>query len=264
MPSISLKPSLAEFRELAKQGNLIPVCTELIADAETPVSAFQKMDDGGSCFLLESVEKSDQAGRYSFVGSHPRLTFESRGRQIRITENGQVREYTTEGDPLRELEALMGRYRFVHSPAAGESRFLGGAVGYLSYDMVRFFEPTIAPPPKDELGLPEMLFLIADSVLIFDHRTRRLRIVSNAFVETDEVEAAYAKAEQSIRRIADRLARTDKHLREHTTGRPITDPAERAKAVHAICADFFTTVLPELVRQGIVVWDRDQAVGNAL
>jgi anthranilate synthase component 1 len=206
MPSISLKPSLAEFRELAKQGNLIPVCTELIADAETPVSAFQKMDDGGSCFLLESVEKSDQAGRYSFVGSHPRLTFESRGRQIRITENGQVREYTTEGDPLQELEALMGRYRFVHSPAAGESRFLGGAVGYLSYDMVRFFEPTIAPPPKDELGLPEMLFLIADSVLIFDHRTRRLRIVSNAFVETDEVEAAYAKAEQSIRRIADRLA----------------------------------------------------------
>src|SRR6202007_2487243 len=84
-----LKPSLDEFRELATRGNLIPVFTELISDAESPVSAFQKIDDGGYSFLFESVEKSDQAGRYSFVGSQPRITFESRGRAIRITENGK-------------------------------------------------------------------------------------------------------------------------------------------------------------------------------
>ncbi len=206
MTHIPIKPSLEEFRELAKLGNLVPVCTELIADAESPVSAFQKIDDGGYCFLLESVEKSDQAGRYSFVGSNPRITFESRGRQIRISENGQVREFETSTDPLHELEALMARYRFVPSPAAGDSRFSGGAVGYLSYDMVRFFEPSIPAAPPDELGLPEMFFLIAESILIFDHRTRRLRIVSNAFIENDQVDAAYAAAAAAIDAIATRLA----------------------------------------------------------
>src|SRR3954471_5516959 len=112
-----LKPSLDEFRELATHGNLIPVFTELIADAESPVSAFQKIDDGGFSFLFESVEKSDQVGRYSFVGAQPRITFESRGRTIRISEDGQLREFETERDPLHELEALMSRFKFVPSPA---------------------------------------------------------------------------------------------------------------------------------------------------
>src|SRR5580692_9121018 len=116
-----LQPSLAEFRELAKRGNLIPVFTELISDAESPVSAFQKIDDGGYSFLFESVEKSDQAGRYSFVGSQPRITFESRGRTIRISDNGKVREFETTHDPLSELEALMKRYSYVPSPALEDS-----------------------------------------------------------------------------------------------------------------------------------------------
>ena len=123
-----LKPSPAEFRELAKRGNTIPVYTELIADAESPVSAFQKIDDGGYSFLFESVEKSDQAGRYSFVGAQPRLTFESRGRTIRIVEDGVAREFETARDPLHELETLMQRYQLVPSPAVAESRFVGGAV----------------------------------------------------------------------------------------------------------------------------------------
>ena len=126
--TISFTPTLAEFRELAAKGNLIPVHTEMISDAETPVAAFQKIDDGGYSFLFESVEKSDQAGRYSFVGSQPRLIFESRGRTIRITENGAVREFETARDPLHELETLMQRYKWVASPAVAESRFVGGAV----------------------------------------------------------------------------------------------------------------------------------------
>lgn len=206
MSTIPIKPSLEEFRELAGRGNLIPVSTEMIADAEMPVSAFQKLDDGGNAFLLESVEKSEQAGRYSFVGSNPRVVFESRGRSVRISEDGAVREFEASRDPLHELETLMQRYRFVASPAAGESRFCGGAVGYLGYDMVRFFEPTIAAPPRDTLGLPEMLFLIAETILIFDHRTRRMRIVSNAFVADGNPDAAYAAAAANIERIVGRLA----------------------------------------------------------
>lgn len=197
--SVPIQPSPAEFRELAKRGNTIPIYTELIADAESPVSAFQKIDEGGYSFLFESVEKSDQAGRYSFVGAQPRLTFESRGRTIRIVEDGVVREFETARDPLHELEALMNRFTFVPSPALEDSRFAGGAVGYLGYDMVRFFEPTIAAPPPDQLGLPESFFFLAETVLIFDHRTRRLRIVANAFVENDP-DAAYALAAKRSRR----------------------------------------------------------------
>jgi anthranilate synthase component 1 len=196
---------LAEFRELASRGNLIPIFTELISDAESPVSAFQKIDDGGYSFLFESVEKSDQAGRYSFVGSQPRITFESRGRTIRITEDGQVREFQTERDPLRDLEALMERFRFVPLPALEDSRFAGGAVGYLGYDMVRFFEPTIPAAPKDELNLPESYFFLAETLLIFDHRTRRLRIVANAFVENGDTDTAYARAAEKISALAARL-----------------------------------------------------------
>ncbi len=200
-----LKPSLGEFRELAQRGNLIPVFTELIADAETPVSALQKIDDGGYSFLFESVEKSDQAGRYSFVGGQPRITFESRGRKIRITEQGQVREFETARDPLHELETLMQRYQLVPSPALEESRFAGGAVGYLGYDMVRFFEPTIPAAPKDDLDLPESSFFLAETVLIFDHRTRRLRIVANAFIENGDVDSAYALATEKIVALVARL-----------------------------------------------------------
>jgi anthranilate synthase component 1 len=200
-----LQPSRAEFRDLAKRGNLIPVFTELIADAESPVSAFQKIDDSGYSFLFESVEKSDQAGRYSFVGAQPRLTFQSRGRTIRITEDGQSREFETTRDPLHELETLMQRYRFVPSPALEDSRFAGGAVGYLGYDMVRFFEPTIPAAPKDELDLPESYFFLAETLLIFDHRTRRLRIVANAFIENEAVDSAYDRAAERINALATRL-----------------------------------------------------------
>src|SRR5215213_6621996 len=94
-------PMLRNFRELAKRGNLIPVFAELIADAETPVSAFHKLDQGkGYAFLFESVEKHDQAGRYSFVGVNQRVIFESYGTLIRITEDGASREFQTIADPL--------------------------------------------------------------------------------------------------------------------------------------------------------------------
>jgi len=202
MTAIPIKPGRAEFRELAKRGNLIPVYTELVADAETPVSALSKLDDGGYSFLLESAEQVDKGGRYSFVGSRPRVTFQSRGRDIRVSENGEEREFTAEGDPLAELEKLMGAYRLV--PVPGLPRFSGGAVGYLTYDMVRFFEPTIGEPLPDTLTLPESFFFIADSVLIFDHQLRRLRVLVNAHVTADP-DAAYDAAVARIEEILAQL-----------------------------------------------------------
>src|SRR4051794_27682009 len=99
MNSIPIKPSRDEFRELAKQGNLIPVFTELVADCETPVSAFQKIDSGGYTFLLESAEHIDRGGRYSFVGADPHVILQSHGRKIQITENGATSSFETDSDP---------------------------------------------------------------------------------------------------------------------------------------------------------------------
>src|SRR5712675_806281 len=116
MTEIPLTPSRPEFLDLAKKGNLIPVYTEFVADYETPVGVLEKIDDGRRSFLLESAETSDHVGRYSFLGSSPRVYFESRGSKIRIEENGAVREFETKTDPLAELRQLMSRYSFVEYP----------------------------------------------------------------------------------------------------------------------------------------------------
>jgi anthranilate synthase component 1 len=130
-------PTKPIFQELARQGNLIPVYREIIADVETPVSAFMKLDAGGDTFLLESAESAERFGRYSFVGCDPRVILIQRGKEVTLKEDGAVKRYSTDKDPLEELAALMARYRPI---TYGELPiFYGGAVGFLSYEAARFF-----------------------------------------------------------------------------------------------------------------------------
>jgi anthranilate synthase component 1 len=203
MTSLPLFPSRPEFKELATRGNLIPVYTEFVADYETPVAVFEKIDNGVRSFLFESAESNDHVGRYSFLGSDPRIYFEARGRHIVIEENGKRREYESTLDPLAELQKLMSGFRAVDYP--GLPPFSGGAVGYIGYDTVRFFEPTVGEPPPDQLGLPEMVFIVTDTFLVFDHRFRRLKIFANAVVEGTKIDEAYDLAAQKIRLIVDKL-----------------------------------------------------------
>jgi anthranilate synthase component 1 len=203
MTSLPLFPSRSEFKKLAETGNLIPIYTEFVADYETPIAVFEKIDNGIRSFLLESAESNDHVGRYSFLGSDPRIYFEARGRQIVIEENGQRSEFECEADPLAELQRLMARFRAVDLP--GLPPFRGGAVGYIGYDAVRFFEPTVGEPPPDQLGLPEMVFIVTDTFLVFDHRFRRLKVFANAFVEGTKIDEAYDVAAQKIRRIVVKL-----------------------------------------------------------
>ncbi|MEZ5305130.1 MAG: anthranilate synthase component I [Verrucomicrobiales bacterium] len=200
-----LTPDLPEFCRLAEQGNLVPVYCELAADYETPLSAFQKIDDGAFSFLLESAEKTDIAGRYSFLGSAPRAVFEARGHRVKITEGGEAREFESAAkDPLRDLEDLMARFKPV--PHGDLPVFYGGAVGYLAYDTVRYFEPTVPAPPKDELGVPDAIFMIADTVLIFDHKFRKILVVANALIgEGASAEEAYAEAGARIADLIEKL-----------------------------------------------------------
>ena len=199
-----LHPGFEAFQNRAQQGNLVPVWVELAADYETPLSAFQQIHDGRYGFLLESAELTQHSGRYSLLGSEPRLVFTARGKEIQIEDRGTTRSYTAEGDPLRELENIMAQFKPV-TPAPLPV-FHGGAVGYLSYDMVRFFEPTLPAPPPDQLGVPDMVFMIADTVIIFDHKHRKLSVVANVFTpDHATLEEAYAWAGTRIQQIIAKL-----------------------------------------------------------
>ncbi len=198
-----IRPSLEDFRSLAKAGTLVPVYREVVADLETPVSAYLKIARNQPySFLLESVAQADRIGRYSFLGANPAVVIKSRGRQVTITRDGASVTFESD-DPLSELRNLMSHYEPVS--VEGVPKFHGGAVGYLSYDIVRFFEKLPDNNP-DPLRLPELYFMITDTILIFDHVRNRLLIVSNAHVK-DDVEAAYEEAVQKIEDLQQRLAK---------------------------------------------------------
>jgi anthranilate synthase component 1 len=196
-------PTLGEFIELAKQGNVIPVFAEFIADGETPVSAFKKLDDGGYGFLFESTEKNDVSGRFSFVGVDPRVVLQSYGRKLRIFEDGNEREFETSGDPLDDVRTLVARYQFVSQPEL--PRFAGGAVGFIGYEAIHSFEPKVPLAEQDELHLPEALFMIPSVLLVFDHRLRSLKIIVNTFLSDGSVEKIYARAIECLASIKHRL-----------------------------------------------------------
>jgi len=196
-------PDQKLFREKARQGNLVPVYTEVIADLETPVSAFLKLENSPYSFLLESVEPGAGIGRYSFLGGDPALVFKSRGGEVEISERGRSRKVRTK-NPLMFLKGLLGNYRPV--PDESLPPFSGGAVGYVSYDCARYFEKL--PAEKlDELNLPDLSFMVADTLLIFDRLTNKIRIVANAHIEGDP-DAAYSNAVSRIETLLGRLLGT--------------------------------------------------------
>jgi len=193
-------PSLEQFREKAKEGNLIPVYKEIMADMETPVTAFLKIDTGNYSFLLESVEGGEKWARYSFLGSNPSIIFKCKGSKITISRDS-VTESFESADPLSELKKLLEVYRPVSLPEL--PRFYGGAVGFLGYDMVRFFED-IGNRAEDTLQTDDAVFAITDTILIFDNLKHRIKVVSNAHIDGD-IDSAYMCATARIDAIIERL-----------------------------------------------------------
>jgi anthranilate synthase component 1 len=201
-----LAPTLDEFFHFAKRGNVIPVFAEFVADGETPVSAFKKLDRGGYSFLFESTEKNDVSGRFSFAGIEPRTIIQSSGREIRVVERENEERFETATDPLDEVRKLMARYQFVSLPDL--PRFAGGVVGFLGYEAINFFEPKVPLAHHDYLHLPETLFMLTNSVLIFDHRLRSLKIVVNAYLDDGPPGQVYARAAESIDEIRRQLTKS--------------------------------------------------------
>jgi anthranilate synthase component I len=229
-------PSLDDFSAKASQGNLIPVYREIMADLETPVSAFLKLDRGDFSFLLESVEGGEKWGRYCFLGGEPSIIFQSKGSRVEITRNGDA-EVQEGVDPLDALKRLMSEYHPVE--VEGLPRFVGGAVGYLTYDMVRFFE-RLPDHTVDDLNVPDSMFMITDTIVIFDHMLQKIKVVSNALVDGPPEKAyqqAIAKIEQLIERLRQPLPlRPARHvapgpvpLTSNFTKEAYEDVVERAK-----------------------------------
>ncbi len=201
-------PSLEEVQELAATGNTIPVFRELPADLETPVSVYLKLRNGGPSFLLESVEKGEQVGRYSFLGVRPPLTLCAQGDQLVIGGvDGAVLE-RRQGDPFEGVRNLLADRCPVEVP--GLPRFSGGAVGYFGYDTVRFIErlPTTA---QRKLDIPDMVLLFSDNLVVFDHVKHRLLVIANMLIDgqgpptVEQVQIAYADAVARIDEIVSDL-----------------------------------------------------------
>ena len=221
-------PTLKEFRDKAKEGNTIPVYRPILADMETPVSAFFKLMPDEYAFLLESVEGGEQVARYSFLGGQPSVLFHTKGREVTIEYMSKGETVSQEyDDPLKALEELMSNYRPVK--VDGLPEFHGGAVGFMTYDMVRYVEE-LPDENEDEMQLPESLFMIAETLLIFDHVNHQIKVVANAHIDGD-VDAAYTDAIKKIDDLVEKLTSvTDQSaigIREQDTEHPpepVPDP----------------------------------------
>jgi len=214
-----LTPSEREFDALAaKNFNLIPVCREIAADLETPVSAFLKIARGDYAFLLESVRGGEKWARYTFLGTEPAMVLRGRGTTMEVLRPGRATEIRTVTDPFEGLRQEVQRLRAPQ--LEGLPRFFGGAVGYLTYDVVRYFERLPNSPP-DDLDLPDLHMMFTDTLLVFDNVRQTLKIIANAPLdEFGSTHAAYqsaiAKIDQVAARLADRV--TPPHLESAPDG----------------------------------------------
>src|SRR5277367_372929 len=234
-------PTLDDFLKFATQGNLIPVTRRILADLETPLSAYRKIRGEGESFLFESVEGGEHIGRYSFVGCNPRAIVKQTGDRVEVIENGKVVESfsisigtpvsdparpavsgsqgagsetgapATTRDGLEVVERVMKKYRAVAVP--GLPRFTGGAVGFIGYEFIHDVEPVVPRSAHDELKMPVMYFLVADQLLIFDRVAQTITILVNAILDDGVNPAdAYEDAVGEIERLVALLEQPSEHI----------------------------------------------------
>ena len=199
-------PTLEEVKKLKGRGNLVPIYREIVADLETPVSAFLKINRGGYSFLLESVEGGQQLARYSFIGTEPY-------RVVTTREKDNI-------NPLPIIAEELSKYKLV--PVVGLPRFNGGGVGYLSYETATRFEK-LPSPFADSLNLPESFFMFVNTMLVYDHVTHKIKVLSHVSLDGD-IEVAYQRAVEKIDDLVNRLSQPLQAVQNHT---PDTPPAEK-------------------------------------
>jgi len=234
------------------------IIREVSADLETPISVYMKLRGQGPSFLLESVEGGERIARYSFIGVKPRAQYIIRDNEIEIIESASSRTVTLAEnvDPTYFLQQEMSRFKF--NPQAGVPRFIGGLVGYLGYESVRYFEPTLKPhmnraersDPIEERSrsVPDGIYLLADTVIAFDHARRSLSLIANvldgdmesANRKLDEIES---RINQPLPPVEQRIVQTSKTRSNMTQGK-YEDMVRDAKE-HIVAGDIFQVVLSQ-------------------
>ncbi len=213
---LAATPSLEEARRLSYSYNVIPVFHQYLDDTETPVSAFLKLRQPAGCFLLESAEQGQRLGRYSFLGLKAWESLRLSQGTVTVRRHGQDEQFQLDangGDPFAFMASHLSRYRAPE--LEGLPPFVGGAVGYFGYDCVRYVERLPAAPP-DDLGLPEMAFLVTDVIVVFDHLQHSITLLTNVFCDGS------AGLEEAYRGAVDRLAEIKSRLQG-----PVPRPAPR-------------------------------------
>ncbi len=258
-----LRPSEDAFEKLARPGALVPVVRELVADMDTPVSLFRRLDDGATAFLLESVEGGEKWARYSFIGTGARAVFRSRGGRAEWSEDGETRVLEVEGDPLALLRERLGRHQPVQPEGLALPRFRGGAVGAVSWDWVRFVE-RIPDANPDELDFPDCWFVIPETVVVFDNVRHSAFVVREVPVdEGDDPRALYREAEAAIEDVARRLREPLAAERQAPVRAPMdVSPSITREAYHEMvkagkeyieAGDIFQVVLSQRFRMPLQV-----------
>ena len=200
-----LLPSEDAFAQLARPGDLIPVVREVVADMDTPLSLFRRLDDGRTAFLFESVEGGEKWARYSFIGTGARAIFRARGDAIEWVEDGETRSIPAQGDPLAVLRERLARHRPVTPEGLSLPRFSGGAVGVIGWDWVRYVEK-IPDANPDELDFPDCWFVIPETVVVFDSVRHSAFLIREVPVgEGDDPRRLHREAEAALDALARRL-----------------------------------------------------------
>ncbi len=244
----ALFPALPVFETLAHSHTLIPVCRRLVADLETPVSAFLRLAaEEPECFLLESVEGGEKLGRYTFMGVRPYRKLIARQRSITIWQDGKTT--TEDGDIFAILKAELGSHSPAHVP--GLPPFTAGAIGFFAYDVVRQIEQ-LPSRAKDDLGIPDACLAFFHELVAFDHVKKELLLIVNADVRHQTPTAAYEDALHRLEALERQLAKPLPPAKEHRR-------EGMGKLTHSMAkADFLAAV--ERIREYIVAGDVFQTV----
>lgn len=201
-----------QFNYYARQGyNRIPVCREVLADLDTPLSAYLKLADGAYSYLFESVHGGEQWGRYSIIGLPCKTLVKVFGNEIRLEQNGEVVETVSDVNPLEWIEAFTARYKV---PDIAElPRFNGGLVGYFGYETVAYIEPRLQADKPDPLGCPDILLMVSEEILVFDNLSGKMLVLTHANPEDAN---AYQQAVERLNQLVSKLREIKIGATKHT------------------------------------------------
>ncbi len=223
-----------QFAEYSRQGfNRIPLIREVLADLDTPLSAYLKLAAGPYSYLLESVQGGEKWGRFSIIGLPSRTRVRVRGPEVTVERDGQVLERASETDPLEWIAGYQARFRAV--PVPHLPRFNGGLVGYFGYDTVRYIEPRLGPAPsRDPLDVPDILLMVSEEIVVFDNLSGKLYFVIHADPSEPD---AFARASRRLDELSERLRTASVPIARPPRGPVVTEsdfvsefPRERYEA----------------------------------